>query len=74
MTTDRAKKILETVRGYLGEIEEVFDEYYALDKGASCSHSFTDAVGVGGGYIFRYCNKCGITKEKKVFKKNRIKK
>lgn len=27
-----------------------------------CEHSYIDAQGVGGGNIFKYCNKCGRTK------------
>lgn len=26
-----------------------------------CRHSFIKAQGVGGGCIFKYCNKCGVT-------------
>ena len=29
---------------------------------AKCSHKYVDAQGVGGGYIFKYCNICGKTK------------
>lgn len=26
-----------------------------------CRHSFVKAQGVGGGHVFKYCNKCGAT-------------
>lgn len=27
----------------------------------NCEHSYIDAQGIGGGYVFKYCNKCGRT-------------
>jgi Zn-finger protein len=44
---------------------EIYTPFYVdLDKKGKCEHSWCDAQGVGGGYIFDYCNKCGITKKK----------
>lgn len=28
----------------------------------NCDHLYVKAQGIGGGYIFLYCNKCGATK------------
>lgn len=56
--------------------DSMFDEYrdtlaynFALlvtwDEGEMiskiCRHSFVKAQGIGGGHIFKYCNKCGMT-------------
>ncbi len=37
-------------------------ENMAKQQGGKCKHSYIDAHGVGGGHIFKYCNKCGKTK------------
>ena len=33
-----------------------------LKKIFKCKHSFIECRGLGGGWKFEYCNKCGITK------------
>jgi len=38
---------------------------------SDCKHSFVEAHGIGGGYVFQYCNKCGITTNRKVLKMRR---
>lgn len=35
----------------------------AEKTGKPCKHSFVKAQGIGGGYVFNYCNKCGATEQ-----------
>ena len=42
-------------------IDELLERFDNSDY-AKCSHKYVDAQGVGGGYIFKYCNICGKTK------------
>lgn len=39
----------------------VWDEEETERK--KCRHSFVKAQGIKGGYVFNYCNKCGITEQ-----------
>ena len=34
-----------------------------ISREKSCKHSWVECQGIGGGWVFQRCNKCGITKD-----------
>ncbi len=64
-TVERVKGINEDEREDLAlDVESLLDSLVDIidELNFNCEHSYIDAQGVGGGYVFKYCNKCGKTK------------
>ena len=51
--------------GMIDKLSKVWEAYFKIEKkikdNPKCTHSWVKAQGIGGGYIFAYCNKCGKT-------------
>lgn len=55
------KKIFCVWNMWLGKCFNI-EEYEIVGNEADCEHSWCSCSGIGGGYVFDRCNKCGVTK------------